>query len=91
MLVKNHEIQTKISRGGKRLDIYRKVQSDKEQKPALLPNPLNATQWSAKIGESEQGNMIMGDMVEALSIIYSKGGIDYDSLTDEEKCSGDLN
>ena len=41
VLKKSHEIQVRISRAPKRMHAYRQVQTKKERKPLLNPDPAN--------------------------------------------------
>ena len=43
ILKKNHEIQVRIHRNPGRMKIYRDIQTQKARKPALNPDPANAT------------------------------------------------
>ena len=67
VLNKNHEIQSKMARGGKRLKVLKDVQASKERKPILGPSLANETRWGGKVIETTRGNMIMGDMMESLT------------------------
>ena len=92
MLEKNHDIQTNLSRSGKRIKKLQEIQTRKERKPLLgtSTKPANAIRWQGKLKEAERTNMIMGDMSDCLAELYSKGGVDYGNLTSQEKETGVL-
>ena len=67
MLEKNHDIQTNLSRSGKRIKKLQEIQTRKERKPLLGMKPANAIRWQGKLMEAERTNMVMGDMSDCLA------------------------
>lgn len=48
-LNKNHKIQTRMNRSGKRLGVYRDIQETKGRAPQLKPKPAGETRWQGKL------------------------------------------
>lgn len=90
MLAKNHEIQVRLTRGTKRLEIFRSVQERKGRTPPLGPDPANETRWGGTIDEVSRANMIMGDTMDTLDILLAPDGDDYSMLSPKEKETNDL-
>ena len=89
VLKKSHEIQVRISRAPKRMHAYRQVQTKKERKPLLNPDPANETRWNGCIDETIRANLIMGDICDTVDALLDPSGDDYNLLTSDEKESED--
>ena len=68
---------------------YRQVQTKKERKPLLNPDPANETRWNGCIDEIIQANLIMGDVCDTVDALLDPSGDDYNLLTSDEKESKD--
>jgi hypothetical protein len=90
LLKKSHGIQSRLSRAPTRMMIYRQVQERKQRKPMLNPKPANETRWNARNIETARALEIMDDVQETNKRLLATDEIDYDSLTAEEKRSGNL-
>ena len=89
VLKKSHKIQVRISRAPKRMHAYRQVQTKKERKPLLNPDPANETRWNGCIDETIRANLIMGDICDTVDALLDPSGDDYNLLTSDEKESED--
>ena len=90
ILKKLHTSQVRLSRSGNRMLVYRAIQEKKGRNPALVPVPGNDTRWNSRQVEVGRFLMTEGDQLETSMQLFSKGGDDYDLLTDKEKKASDL-
>ena len=79
-----------ITRGPKKKKRFVALQQSRGRKPILLPKIGGETRWDLDMDEVERGNIIMGDMCDTITALYSHGGEDYDKLTTEEQQNNDI-
>jgi hypothetical protein len=90
ILLKNHQIQARISRSAARMNVYRDIQSRHGRKPLLQPDPANETRWQSVVDEVSRSVKIQGDISETNTILLGPNGEDRCLLTADEIANNDL-
>lgn len=79
-----------ITRGHNKKKRFVAVQEKRGRHPVLLPQPGNETRWDSDHKETTRANLIMGDLADTITELYSRGGDNHDKLTDDERAANNI-